>query len=103
MAVVTNSVPVNIMSNKCRGYKSTKTSFISSLISKCNFLLIQEHWLASEQLSSFGKDVLMGRPFGGCTILWQANMLASMPVARHDNCHIDYTYTLILKQYIAST
>jgi len=76
-------------SYNCRGFNATKSHYISSLLSKCTILLLQEHWLSDEQQSSlacissniayagisgFGRqDVLAGRPYGGCAILWQAN------------------------------
>jgi exonuclease III len=57
-------------------------------------LFLHEHWLADGQLSILAgisenmsntavsgydsDDVLVGRTFGGCTILWQANLLASV-------------------------
>jgi len=61
-------------------------------MSKCTVLLLHEHWLSDEQLSilacissniaytgisGFGRqDVLICRPYGGCAILWQANLNA---------------------------
>lgn len=99
-----SSTPLIVMSYNCHGYNSIKSSYISSLISKCNFLLIQEHWLADEQLSVFGKDhanisytgtsgfngaeVLAGRPYGGCAILWQANLRASISPLDVNNCRV---------------
>jgi len=63
---------------------------VISLLSKCNFLLLQEHWLSDSQLSVLGNidnnilyygvsgsgndSVLSGRPFGGCAILWRSDL-----------------------------
>ena len=67
-----------------------KREYISRLLSKCDILLLQEHWLADVQLpdlgsinhmflyhgvSGFGdKEVLIGRPYGGCAILWRSDI-----------------------------
>ena len=58
----------------------------------CFFLFLQEHWLSDEHLnylacvspniaytgiSGFDRsDVLAGRPYGGCAILWHSNLNA---------------------------
>jgi exonuclease III len=72
------------------------------LLSQCDILFIQEHWLSDHQLnifnsihsdftscgvSGFGNDeVLNGRPYGGCAILWrkdiQANIVALNSASR---------------------
>lgn len=81
-----------ISSYNCHGFNTLKFDYITSLLSKCTFLLIQEHWLSDEQLNSLTcgssniaytgisgfdrSDVLAGRPYGGCAILWQANLCA---------------------------
>jgi len=83
-----------ISSYNCRGFNSTKSRYIASFLSKCNILFLQEHWLADAQLnvlgnistdiaytgiSGFGSsDVLSGRPFGGCAILWESNLFANV-------------------------
>ena len=62
----------------CRGLNSSKKCYVVNLLSDCDFLFIQEHWLSSSQLSElnflspyhygvglsgFGNDdVLRGRP-----------------------------------------
>lgn len=76
-----------IGSYNCRGFNSSKLPFIRLLLSKCNIVLIQEHWLDSSQLHVLEKcdpeflftgvsgfdnsEVLTGRPFGGCMIFWR--------------------------------
>jgi len=72
---------LNFMSYNCRGYNESKHAYILHLLSVCDILFIQEHWLSDAQLniftsiyseftscgvSGFGTDeVLSGRPYGG--------------------------------------
>lgn len=89
-----------ISSYNCRGFNSTKSNYIASLMSKCNIMFLQETWLADAQssllasispdiayigISGFDNcDILAGRPYGGCAILWQSAMLANVcPVDAH--------------------
>ena len=92
MANIITSLTVS--SYTCRGFNSIKSRYIASLLARCNILFLQEHWLADGQLNLLAgisenmsytavsgfdcDDVLVGRPFGGCAILWQANRLASV-------------------------
>ena len=78
----------------CRGLNSSKFSYVDSILSKCSVLFLQEHWLSDAQLSSLGSIsanisytgvsgfdnsvMLMGRPYGGCAILWQSNLFLSV-------------------------
>lgn len=84
------STELNIISFNCRGFNSSKSSFIKDLFNSHNatFLLLQEHWLSDQQVpqltcfedglacvgvSGFGnREILSGRPYGGCAILWRA-------------------------------
>ena len=81
-----------ISSYNCHGFNKLKTNYISSLLLKCTFLLLQELWLSDEQLKCLSSvspniaytgiagfdnsEVLAGRPFGGCAILWHSNVMA---------------------------
>jgi exonuclease III len=83
-----------VSSYNCRGFNHSKHTYIESLLSKCHILLLQEHWLADAQLTLLGKisaefcftgvsgfgntEVLTGRPYGGCAILWQSSLLANV-------------------------
>ena len=80
---------VRVITYNCRGYNSTKQPYLASLLVKCDFLFLQEHWLSQGQLDSlneisrahsvtaisgFGhREVLQGRPFGECAIFWRRN------------------------------
>ena len=73
-----------------RGFNSTKSSFVANLMSHCDILLLQEHWLSDIQLPTLGdikrnilyngisgfdhNEVLPGHPYGGCAILWHYDL-----------------------------
>lgn len=81
---------LTICSYNCRGYNNSKTVFINNLLSECDILCLQEHWLADSQLPVLGcinnefqctgvsgfndTEVLSGRPYGGCAILWHSSL-----------------------------
>ena len=103
---------VRISSYNCRGFNSTKSLYINSLLSQCDFLCIQEHWLNDHDLfklndintnflstgiSGFDdKSILNGRPYGGCGILWRANVdgrVSIMKVNSRRVCAIRIEFT----------
>ena len=67
----------------CRGLTELKINYIKTLLLKSNVCFLQEHWLADGQLQCIGaidenfsytgvsgfdsSDILVGRPYGGCT------------------------------------
>jgi Reverse transcriptase (RNA-dependent DNA polymerase)/Endonuclease/Exonuclease/phosphatase family len=83
-------------SYNCRGYNSSKTAYIKSLLSNCTVLFLQEHWLSEDQLQLLSNvdanfmcagaagfdnsDVLSGRPYGGCAILWRSDISAAVDI-----------------------
>jgi len=87
---------LSIGSYNCRGFNADKQRYIKSLLSKLSVLFLQEHWLSDSQLalfstldhnflftgvSGFGNiDVLSGRPYGGCAILWRSDIAANVKV-----------------------
>ena len=80
----------NVLSYNCRGFNKLKSAYIKSLLANCAVLFLQEHWLSVDQLrllndidaefqcigvSGFdNSDILSGRPFGGCAILWRSDL-----------------------------
>jgi len=44
---------LNLMSYNCRRYNESKRAYILHLLSVCNILFIQEHWLSDAQFSIF--------------------------------------------------
>ena len=99
--------------HNCRGLNSSKKYYVVNLLSNCNFLFIQEHWLSSSQLSElnflspnhygvgvsgFGNDdVLRGRTYGGCAILWRRDIRAMYKLLQQivDDC-LPYVLILVL-------
>jgi hypothetical protein len=93
MASYTNAI-LSIASFNCRGFNQIKKQYICNLLGKCNFLFLQEHWLSERQLGILGNiqsgvlysgisgfdssEVLAGRPFGGCAILWHSDVLINV-------------------------
>jgi len=95
---------LSIVSYNCRGYNVVKIPYISQLLQQCEFLFIQEHWLAGSQLhvlnnicsthtshasSGFSNDdIISGRPYGGCAILWRADLQAEVHFVATNNKRI---------------
>jgi hypothetical protein len=85
---------LSVPTYNCRGFNFTKTLYINNLLTHCDVFFIQEHCLAESQISlldqinsnflccavsSFdNSEVLAGRPFGGCAILWRSDIVASV-------------------------
>ena len=81
---------LRIASYNCRSFSTLKHEFIRKLLSSNDILLLQEHWLSDGQLpllgnidnnfaytgvSGFGnREILTGRPYGGCAILWRSSL-----------------------------
>lgn len=82
-----------IASYNCKHFSGHfKIEYITSIFDKCDFLLLQEHWLHEENFDVFsslykngsvgiqGKSAMPshvianGRPHGGCIILWRSNI-----------------------------
>jgi len=74
----------------CRGYNVSKRGYVAELLSRCDILYLQEHWLCDDQLGCLSDicnthyvhsicgfdntEVLRGRPYGGCAIFWHSKM-----------------------------
>jgi exonuclease III len=85
-----------ITSYNCRGFNALKTGYIKTLLVKATVLFLQEHWLSDDQLRSLGDiddsflctgvagfgntEVLSGRPYGGCAIMWRSDIAATVIV-----------------------
>ena len=80
---------LRLVSYNCRGWNSGQHT-VCDLLQSCDVCLIQEHWLLHEQLSLLNvnndflssgvsgmdsSDLLLGRPFGGCAILFRRSLL----------------------------
>ena len=110
---------LRLVSYNCHGYNETKLPYISYLLTICDIIFLQEIWLSESQLSSlnninsshlstgicgFSNDaVLTGRPYGGCAILWPANLKGSVHFVETNNrricsirvCNDDYKLLFI--------
>ena len=91
---------IKIASYNSYGSGCGRLEYINKLCNDHDIVLIQEHWLVSQQfhiynnkLNNFNSycisgitdsKILNGRPYGGCAVLWNKNMMASVtPVDTH--------------------
>ena len=94
-------MPLKICSYNCRGYNNSKSAYINQLLSQVDMLCLQEHWLSDSQLSVLGSvnldyavcgvsgfdnsEILRGRPYGGCAIMWRQDLCAQVEVIAADS------------------
>ena len=87
---------LSIASYNCRGFNAIKSNYIKTLLARATCLFLQEHWLSDSQLYSLNDidnnylstgvsgfsntEVLSGRPYGGCAILWRSDINAAVEV-----------------------
>jgi hypothetical protein len=85
-----------IVSYNCRSFNSMKRAYIKSLSTTSTVLFLQEHWLSADQLKLLGdidanfvytgvsgsdnSGILVGRPYGGCAILWRSDLEARVDI-----------------------
>jgi len=90
-----NKVNLNMTYN-CRGFNKHKSGYIAKLLSACDILFLQEHWLSEDQMctlanvcsshnaigvSGFDKTVVLrGRPYGGCAIFYRRSANCSVKI-----------------------
>ena len=103
---------MTVKTYNCRGLNSSKKRYVVSLLSDCDFLFIQEHWLSSSQLSElnflspyhygiglsdFGNDdVLWEQPYRGCAILWRRDIRANVQFVTTDSRRVSALRVLVL-------
>lgn len=91
-----NVFPLCISSFNCRGLNDTKKYFINRFLHSqhIDIMFLQEHWWSESQLnnlsfihpdysahgiSGFDKsELLLGRPYGGCAIMWKSTLCATV-------------------------
>ena len=87
MAAIQN---LSIVTYNSHGHGAGRLDYIRSLASNNDILLLQEHWLFNSQSNVLemevptcnvhlesgmqNHDLLQGRPYGGCAILWKRNL-----------------------------
>ena len=100
--------PLRCCSFNCRGWNSGSL-FLRDVIDSFDLLLIQEHWLHQNHLSIINEissnfcstsvsgmdpcSLLVGRPFGGCSIIYRKSLLSSVsPIATGSNrfCAVEF-------------
>ena len=96
-------LPLTFSSYNCKGLGITKYEMLSSLLSKSDFCLVQEHWLYVHEFSSVIKNNFddiecmvtspmdesiqcRGRPKGGTAILYHRNINAKIERV-HSDCN----------------
>ena len=105
--------PLRCCSFNCRGWNSGSL-FLRDVIDSFDLLLIQEHWLHQNHLSIINEissnfcstsvssmdpcSLLVGRPFGGCSIIYRKSLLSSVsPIATGSNLSVLWSLgTLVL-------
>lgn len=81
---------LKLISYNSRGFGPGKPEYIRKLCKSHDILLIQEHWLLESQINNLQRlipecnfmgisgieegELLQGRPYGGCAILWNKNL-----------------------------
>ena len=99
--MMTDSKKMTISTYNCKHYKDIKVPYMKKLLDDSDIILIQEHCLYEKQLNELSKlgDVgyhgvspmnecipLVGRPFGGCAIVWRNKLNAKFtPIPTHSN------------------
>lgn len=100
MAVHLNNVPIKspsgitLTSYNMKGHGQDRIAYIKSLLNVSDIVIVQEHWYLNSQLQDFqnnfddakiilksGMDddvLLVGRPFGGCAILYKESQFRSV-------------------------
>lgn len=114
---------LRIISYNCRGFNDSKQRYMQSLLSRCELLFVQEHWLSDGQLCklntlspvhhSYGicgfssNEVLRGRPYGGCAILWRQGLCRDVVFVDTGSkrlcavrCTFDFGVVLFLNVYM---
>jgi len=101
---MTSQNALHVMSYNCPGINIVKTDYINSLLSICDKLFIQQHWLCHAQIQSLlslnldfvscgvcgfdSQTVLQERPYGGCAILWCKQEHADVRVINTGSRHV---------------
>ena len=85
---------LKICSFNCRGFNISKVKYIESILSNCSILLLQETWFLPREVGTLNKYfadyntcgissiddkvLLKGRPYGGCSFLYEKALSASI-------------------------
>jgi exonuclease III len=126
MAAINNQSINNrlkFVSYNCRGLHDSKKDYLENLLSQCDILFLQEHWLTDVQIqslnlinsnfSAFGisgfdqAEILRGRPYGGCAIFWKQNLNVTVSFIDSSSrrvcairCNFDFGSLLLINVYM---
>jgi len=95
---------LTVCTYNCKGYVEDRIEYMKSLMNECDIIFIQEHWLFQDEIcileqkvgnvSVFGvspmdsKSLLVGRPHGGCAIMYGKSMTTPVIQIETDNPRI---------------
>ena len=87
---MTSSNCLRLCSFNCKGHGRDRIEYVKQLITKCDILLLQEHWYLECNLRSLESDIgnvnvvgvsgmdehilLHGRPYGGCAFVYKKSL-----------------------------
>ena len=107
---------LRLVSYNCRGWRSG--SDYVKLLQSCDLCFIQEHWLFREHLGSLNisndflsvgvsgmdsSEILVGRPFGGCGILYRKSLspvIRRIFISSQCLCAISLCITLLITLHL---
>ena len=92
---------LTVCTYNCKGHGDDRIEYLKSLMNKCNIIFIQEHWFFQNEIcmleqnidniNVFGvspmddKALLVGRPHGGCAIMYSKSMTTPVRQIETDN------------------
>ncbi len=100
--------PIRCVSYNCRGWNSGSI-LVSDLLKSCDICFLQEHWLLHEHLFNLNinseflshgvsgmdsSEILVGRPYGGCAILYKKSLcsnISMVPCNARRFCAVKFT------------
>lgn len=102
--MASTSTLLNVCTHNLHGIKNidNKWAFLQSILLKCDFVCVQEHWLMNSQSHLFVDNLdnvsvtftsamsddtyVIGRPYGGCAIIWHTNLKCKVkPISCRSN------------------
>ena len=86
--------PLRMASFNSKGLGVGKIEYLNELARQYHFIFLQKHWLFNKQVEQLEKEIpsmsvhgvsgmeddeiLIGRPYGGCAILWDKSLLCKV-------------------------
>ncbi len=92
---------LTVSSYNSQGHGDGRWGYMQEILDKCDIMFIQEHWLLQDEIGTFAQklknacvhgvsgmpdDTLhCGRPYGGCAIVWKADVLCRISPVLSDS------------------